>query len=359
MMRKLTFTAVLGVWLVAGPALAADSETQSGFVRVRSNPCMTAKYGKGETCELPALPETADAAALAAARLKRARHYIDMGEVPNALAEADQALAIAPDNIEIRHLVARLAMSTGDYARAERELKLAIAQRPDDADILATNAVRLKARSWHDEALKAFDRVLVLRPDHRFAREERATLLMSLGRPKDSIADFDMLLADRRDANLLVLRGTARMAARDTPKAIDDFNEALKLSPGRFDILTARAMAFEVSGNDQAALDDYDAILGPVDGQPNIVMRAEQLAGYRAQRARVLVHLNRFADASTEMVNSISAGGRNALLRAQVYLRQNGFPDVPLDGKDSPELRTALKSCFGLNSCFQKVSGPL
>jgi tetratricopeptide (TPR) repeat protein len=359
MLRPLSFAAVLSLWLVAGPALAADSETQSGFVRVRSNPCMMAKYGKGEKCELPALPETTDAAALAAARLKRARYHIDMGELPNALAEADQALTVAPDNPDIRHLVARLAMSTGDFSRAERELKLAIAQRPDDADILTTNAIRLKTRAWLEEALKAFDRVLALRPDHRLAREERATLLMSLGRPKDSIADVDVLLADRPDANLLVLRGTARMAARETPKAIDDFNEALKLSPGRFDILTARATAYEVSGNDQAALDDYDAILGPVDGPPVIVMRAEQLASYRAQRARLLVHLNRFADASTEMVNSISAGGRNALLRAQVYLRQNGFPDVPLDGKDSPELRTALKSCFGLNSCFQKVSGPL
>jgi hypothetical protein len=43
------------------------------------------------------------------------------------------------------------------------------------------------------------------------------------------------------------------------------------------------------------------------------------------------------------------------VLRVQVFLRGNGFPDVPLDGRDSPALRHAIASCFGLNACFQGV----
>jgi hypothetical protein len=130
----------------------------------------------------------------------------------------------------------------------------------------------------------------------------------------------------------------------------------LKESPRRFDILTARAMAYEAIGDDQAALDDYDAILGPIAGPPNIVMKEDKLAKYHMQRALILIRLKRFSDASADMMNSISAGGRRSVLRAQVYLRQNGFPETPLDGQDSAGLRAALKSCFGLNSCFENIS---
>jgi hypothetical protein len=46
---------------------------------------------------------------------------------------------------------------------------------------------------------------------------------------------------------------------------------------------------------------------------------------------------------------------KSSVLRAQIFLRQNGFGDLPLDGRDSPPLRTALQACFGLQSCFQRI----
>ena len=342
--------------LMAVPALAIEPPSV-GFVHIRSTPCLLAKNGQGPKCEPPALPENASTQELVAAHSSRAQFFIDIGELQTSLGEADEALNLDPANAGIRHLVARLAMSTGDYVRAEREIKTAIAQRPDDVSLRVTNAVRLKSRSWLEQALHEFDDILAKWPDHRFSREERATLLLSLGRPDEAVTDLNILLAgDRRDANLFAFRATARLAMNDPQPAIDDFTEALKQSPGRFDLLTGRAMAYEVSGDDLAALRDYEAILGPIDGQPNIIMKGDQLAKYRTQRVLVLVRLKRFADAAADMMNAINVGGRRAILRAQVYLRQNGFPETPLDGQDSSGLRAALKSCFGLNSCFEKIS---
>jgi tetratricopeptide (TPR) repeat protein len=355
----MTTLAVALLTAAAVPAAAAEPASQMGFVQIRSIPCAVVKYGNGIKCELPTLPETGNTQQLLAARTSRAQFFIDMGDLKSALGESDAALTLDPANVDIRHLVARLALSTGDFARAEREINTAIAQRPDDVDLHATHAVYIKTRAWLEEALHEFDDILTKRPDHRFSRQERATLLMSLARPDEAIADLNILIADRQDANLLALRGTAHLAMNDAQQAITDFTAALKEAPGRFDLLTGRAMAYEVHGDDQAALDDYDTLLGPVNGPPKIAMSEGIIAKYRLQRAHILVRQQHFAEASTEMMASISAGGLRSVLRAQIYLRRNGFPETLLDGKDSTDLRAALKSCFGLSSCFQKISDNL
>jgi hypothetical protein len=75
----------------------------------------------------------------------------------------------------------------------------------------------------------------------------------------------------------------------------------------------------------------------------------------RGQRARMLVELGQPEDAPTDMSAAIAKGGKKTTLKAQLFLRQNNFPEIPLGGRVSPELRTVLLSCFALNACFQGV----
>jgi predicted Zn-dependent protease len=346
----------------SAPALAADpQQPEAGLIQFHNSPCLVAKYGGGQPCQLPALPEGTDAAQQAAARARRAQFYIDTEDFRSAFVEADEALKLNPADVDIRHLVARLAMSIGDDNRAEREIKIALQQRPDDANLQATNAARL-LDTRHDgaEALREFDQILSAHPDHRFSRESRARLLLTLGRPRESVADLDILLAgDHRDANLLALRGTANVVAGDPRQAVADLTEALKEIPGGYYLLIDRAAANEILGDDEAALRDYDTLLGPVGGQPNYAIGGDKLAQYRMQRALISVRLKRFADAAADAINALNVGGRRSLLKAQVFLRQNGFPEIPLDGQSSEQLRKAMQACMGLNSCFEKVSGSL
>jgi hypothetical protein len=71
------------------------------------------------------------------------------------------------------------------------------------------------------------------------------------------------------------------------------------------------------------------------------------------------MRMKRFAEAAAEAVGALGAGGNRSILRAQVFLRQNGFPETPLDGQASDALRGAMQACMGLNSCFEKISGSL
>jgi tetratricopeptide (TPR) repeat protein len=364
-MRRLGAIRCCALVLIAtasAPALAADPQRpEAGFIQSHDTPCLRAKYKGGQPCQVPALPEGTDAAQQAAVRVSRAQFYIDTEDLRSAILEADEALKLNPADVDIRHLVARLAMSIGDDSRAEREIKIALQQRPDDANLLATNAARLLGpRRDQAEALREFDQVLSTHPDHRFSRESRARLLLELGRPREAVADFDVLLSgDHRDANLLELRGRANLAGGNPRQAVADLTEALKERPGTYYLLIDRAAANEILGDDSAALSDYDTLLGPIGGQPNYAIGGDQLAKYRMQRALVSVRLKRFADASAEAINALNVGGRHSLLKAQVFLRQNGFPEIPLDGQSSEELRKAMQACMGLNSCFEKISGSL
>jgi tetratricopeptide (TPR) repeat protein len=351
---------IIAPLVVAATVGAAESDAQSGVIAVRSNPCLIAKYGHDQPCQIPLLPETQDASQRIAAHLVRAQFFIAVAELPKALGEVDAALTFEPNNAAIRHLAGRLAMSMGDYPRAARDIVTALQQSPDDPNIAASNAALMELEQNPDAALDAFSEILARHPDHAFSRLARAKLLLSLAQPQNAIADLDVLLAgDAADATLLPLRAAAYLQINEPARAIADYTKALAQHPEQLELVLGRATAAMLAGDDNAALADFDAILGPVGGASRYAIGGDLLAKYRTQRAFVFVHLKRFADAAAEMANALDAGGRPAVLRAQIFLRHNGFPQTPLDGRDSDGLRQSLQACFGLNSCFQRISEEL
>ena len=96
--RLLAIFAIVAPLAIAAAAGAAEPAAQAGVIAVRSNPCLMAKYGHGQPCQIPLVPESQDTPQLAAAHLARAQFFIDMAELPKALGEADAALEFAPNN---------------------------------------------------------------------------------------------------------------------------------------------------------------------------------------------------------------------------------------------------------------------
>ncbi len=121
---------IAGVIGCAWAAPADDPIPPAGLIEVASNPCLLAKSGHSQPCPEPQLPDGGDVRQLVAARLSRALFFIETYELKKALSEADAALELDQASVEARHLVARLAMSTGDLARAEREILIAIKNPP-------------------------------------------------------------------------------------------------------------------------------------------------------------------------------------------------------------------------------------
>jgi tetratricopeptide (TPR) repeat protein len=360
MLRSLRFpAAVLVVVVCATSAFAQDARPMSGPLHHRMTPCLLAKHNGGQPCEPPKLVEGADSKAQSAARKERAYFFADLQQLPLAQVEAEEALKLDQNDAEARHLLARLAMSTGDFLRADSELKLALELKPQDPDIRASRAQFLEVRRAEKEAIAEYSHVLAIQPSNRFSRLARAKLHHRRGEYAAAIYDLDLLIADKQDAGLLSMRAIAYLATDEPGKALDDFNQSLKLDPNRYNLLVGRINANILLGNDEAALQDLDAVLGPIGEKPKYAIGGNELANFRLQRAFAMGRLKRYADAAADALDAILAGGTKAVLKAQVFLRQNGFPETPLDGKDSEALKTSLQACFGLNSCFEKLSDTL
>jgi tetratricopeptide (TPR) repeat protein len=357
MARALAIVLALCGASAAGAQTGDTGDIGAGPVAMRITPCLlAARIHQGAPCPEPSLRVGGTASELAADHLARARYFIDLQDLKGADGEIDAALAADPASAQAHHQAARLALTMRNMPRAEHEIAIARTHAPDDLDIHATYAAILEARPAPTEALAELNAVLAKRPDHIYARLKRAAIHMDNGNTLAEFGDLDFLVKfDPRNVQYRAMRADALMKLHRPAAAVADLTAALELAPQQFSLLTARARAYELAGDDRAALADLNVVLGPVGGPPAYAIGGDQYAHYLAQRAMILVHDHRFAEAAADMANAVTSGGRPAILRAQVLLRQNGFPEVPLDGKDSAQLRSAIAACFGLDSCFAAI----
>jgi tetratricopeptide (TPR) repeat protein len=356
---------VMGAVLVASTVSFSRAEPANlhpdpgaGPVRISIGSCLIAKQThRGVPCPEPQIAASASKAEQVKGRLARARFFIEMQKIEKAYAEVKSALAIAPEDVGALHLAARLALNLHDLPAAEANLALARKLAPKDADIEATAAFLPQLRQANIESLRSFNALLRKHPGHRFAREQRADLLMRIGRPHAALAAYQELIqTSAPDIDLLTGRAEALLAVGRAADAAADYGAALLMSPDRSDLMIARAKALAAAGDNANAVRQFDAVLATTSGVPVYPMFRNERAKALMGRAHALVGLKRLDDAAADAIAAVTIGGRPAVLRAQVLLRRNGFPDVPIDGQNSDALRKALSLCFGLDACFQVLS---
>jgi tetratricopeptide (TPR) repeat protein len=367
MCRLLVAAAALALSAAAcGATSGIPGDPGAGPIGGHVGPCYMAKLQHSEPCpEPPVASDTASAAERAQSHLKRAFFFTEMQEFAKALAETDAALAAEPNNAQAHHLAARLSLSRQDIDRAERDILLARKEAPNDPAIEMTYAFVLQARMADIEALKVIDKVIAKYPGDIFARLQHASLMMRFGPHEMDRSAFQAALADYNyiiersppDAGLFEQRAGTLAALGQDKAALADLASALKLDPGRYSALTSRVDIAATLGLNQLAVDDLDTLLHMSSGgTPLYAMIDGERAKLLVKRATALAHLRHFQDASDDAVEALGLGGIPSVLRTQVFLRANGFPDLPLDGKSSPALRQALRVCFGLDVCFQGVT---
>ena len=337
-----------------------SADPGAGPIPGRISPCLIAyRQHRDSDCPEPKVVDQASSIAEQVGnRLARVSYFIEIEELEKALAEVDLVLAVDSNNARAHHLAARLSMSMAlsDGERAQREAVVALKLAPDDPAVRTTYAIALEARQAKSEALKELNAVVKAHPDYLFAHEQRALLLLCCGFAGGALGEYNYLIdRSKPSATLFASRAQAFIAAHLPKDAVADLSAAIKLDPDSPELLSARANAYTLAELDEFAVKDYDTLLTISDGTPRYPMGESDRANLMAMRAQAFVRLHRFDDAANDMVAALNIGGTRAVLRVQVFLRGNGFPDVPLDGRDSPALRHAIASCFGLNACFQGV----
>lgn len=233
---------------------------------------------------------------LASALFERANMHYGEGNLAEALADYDGALAIDPENARIYNnravahaTVGNVAQALADYEQAvifdpgyvrAYQNRLVLHQREGDLagmvvdygwlatfDLAnrATYAYRqgLLLRRLGDDAgaRRAFDAAIEANPQQVDAFYERGVLNFAEGQLDAAIADLEeAVILSPRAADAHYARGLAYSARGEHPRAIDAFTQALALRPDHAAALVARADALYTSGDRAGAIEDLQRL---------------------------------------------------------------------------------------------------
>lgn len=153
-----------------------------------------------------------------------------------AIDELERALATDP-RPEAYHALGVIYWHQGDFDRAARTLRSAVAAQSDYADALVTLGAVLKSKRDWPGAAAALGRAIALRPDHRGAHYTLGQVLQLRG--DDSGARLELAEAERlrrvaeqsQEAGVWTAVGTAKLESGDTIDAVDCFRRATTAFP--------------------------------------------------------------------------------------------------------------------------------
>jgi tetratricopeptide (TPR) repeat protein len=191
------------------------------------------------------------------ARLGLAQTELGQGDNGLALTEASRALIAEPANLTALLVRARALINTGDFARARRDIEIALGIDARSADARFELAdLDLKTRRFHEaeaefqslaadgdtrgvtgaiEALAAqrkWDQAIQIARTHAFDQSLLADLLLSAGKFAEAAAQFQAII-DRtpRSEKLYLGMGDAKAHLNDTNGAAAAFQKARELAP--------------------------------------------------------------------------------------------------------------------------------
>ena len=160
----------------------------------------------------------------------------------DAVAHAQEALKLDPDNVDAHRLLARIYIRTlGDMGAGEvqkESLDKAIEQfeailklQPDDAYSALWLARLYRFENQHDASEKVLRGLLQREPDNGQALEQLSQLLIDEGRSQEAIALLSQAASDSSSPDLYDLLGDAYSQQKDYAKAEQAYRKAVDEEP--------------------------------------------------------------------------------------------------------------------------------
>jgi tetratricopeptide (TPR) repeat protein len=261
------------------------------------------------------------AAPTAAAGYEAGLRHMRAGQYLDAQLCCQQVLALDPGHADALHLMGLLCLNSAQFDHAVEWVARALRQDPkpeylyslgtalrqqgqfDDALKAFDKAIQLKpdkAELWvglgtalidlvrRDEALLAFQHALKLNPQHWNAAYQCGLLLREAGRLEEALAHID-LARDLHPDQLLVLelRAAVYFGLRQFEEALTDSRRAHAINPDNAENCNNIGAALQQLGRDEEALPWFDRTLD---------LRPDYIAAL-SNRMRALQQLRRFNDA--------------------------------------------------------------
>ncbi len=221
--------------------------------------------------------------------LRTALLHADRGDVEEALALLDAALALRPP-LSPRMRVGLWVNRGLMYMKAERL----------------------------DEALVDLDRAVAIEPRNLAALANRSNLHQRCGRLELALADLDRALAIApEDPRLLCNRGRVRVAQGDYEAALLDYDRAIRNDPRQHEIWVNRAEARRRLGDEVGAMADFHAALRIYPGDAMAHFGLGHGALRRGEVDLALEHLDRAVELDPGLAGALIMRGQARLMRGE------------------------------------------
>ena len=257
------------------------------------------------------------------------------GKLDEALAGATQLRARYPRGEIVHNIAGALHAGVGQVAEAIACYDRAVALAPDYFEAWNNRGNALRVAGRLDHALKSFDAAIRLKPDYAEAHVNRGIALAQGKRPEEAIASYDRALAiNPASAEAHNNRGNALKDLKRIPEALASYDAAIRLRPNYANAYVNRGNALKDARRAEEAIASYD----------QAIALAPNLAEAFANRGIVLKGLKRFDEAlaSHERALQVKPGYRLAMaeaanLRAQMCLWDGPtLTDLPDEGEAIP-----------------------
>ncbi len=171
-----------------------------------------------------------------------------------------EALAIDPDHVETLHLMGLIALQARQYDHAIAWTARANRQDPE-TDYLHSLGTALAQQGLHQEAFKAFDLAVKLRPTDAEAWASHGNALANIARPADALSSYRAALAlDPAHADTAFRCGLLSLTLKRPEEALACFDRADALFPNHASVLEQRALAlYELRRFEEALADNHRA----------------------------------------------------------------------------------------------------
>jgi tetratricopeptide (TPR) repeat protein len=136
-----------------------------------------------------------------------------------------------------------------DWDKAAEYYRQALEESPDHPMALASLGLSHFQLKQYDEALRVYQRVSAIQPDDPMPFEKIARIYERVGMLQEAVQSF--------------MQGAeSQLKAHDIDRAVDDFNNAIRLSPDNQTVHTRLAMIYDKLGRKDEAVKEYLATAG-------------------------------------------------------------------------------------------------
>jgi tetratricopeptide (TPR) repeat protein len=252
------------------------------------------------------LIEHTNAAPAPSALYEAGVRHMQEGRLLEAQLCCRQALTVNPHHAESLHLMGLLALQAGQYDHAIAWIAQANAQDVG-TDYLFSLGTALGQQGLPEQALKAFDRLVQLKPKHAETLASRGTILHRLRRFDEAIVDnLQAHQLNPASADICNNIGASLQLLRRDEEALTWFDKALALRPNFVMALINKASSLAQMRRLDETIAAYRQVkaIDPEDSE--------------AQSYLALIHL---------LIGDFEAGWHGVKLRWKAHMRESSYPD--------------------------------